>query len=63
MLQSPPNNPLKDIDLSVIVPLYNEEESVKPLYEKILGAVQPLELDFEILFVDDGSVDNTIPEA
>ncbi len=63
MLQSPPNNPLKDIDLSVIVPLYNEEESVGPLYEKILEAVQPLELNVEILFVDDGSVDNTIPEA
>ena len=63
MLQSSPDNPLKGIDLSVIVPLYNEEESVGPLYEKILEAVQPLELNFEILFVDDGSVDNTIPEA
>jgi len=63
MLPSSPNNSLKDIDLSVIVPLYNEEESVRPLYEKILEAVQPLELNVEILFVDDGSVDNTIPEA
>jgi len=63
MLQSPSSSSLKDIDLSVIVPLYNEEESVAPLYEKIMAAVQPLGLDVEILFVDDGSVDNTIPEA
>ena len=53
----------KELDLSVIVPLYNEEDSVALLYEKIVAAVQPLDLDYEILFVDDGSVDNTIPEA
>ena len=53
----------KELDLSVIVPLYNEEDSIALLYEKIVAAVQPLGLDYEILFVDDGSVDNTIPEA
>ena len=51
------------MDLSIIVPLYNEEASVKPLYEAIVKAVQPLGLEYEILFVDDGSRDNTIPEA
>ncbi|MGB7934979.1 MAG: glycosyltransferase, partial [Gammaproteobacteria bacterium] len=51
------------MDLSIIVPLYNEEASVQPLYEAIVKAVQPLGLEFEILFVDDGSRDNTIPEA
>ena len=56
-------NPQKQLDLSVIVPLYNEEDSVALLYKKIVQAIQPLELDYEILFVDDGSVDNTIPEA
>ena len=53
----------KELDLSVIVPLYNEEDSIALLYEKIVAAVQPLDLDYEILFVDDGSVDDTIPEA
>ena len=48
------------MDLSIIVPLYNEEESVIPLYNAIHQAVQPLNLDYEILFVDDGSKDNTI---
>ena len=51
------------MDLSVIVPLYNEEASVRPLYEAIISAVNPLELDYEILFVDDGSTDNTVREA
>ena len=51
------------MDLSIIVPLYNEEASVQPLYEAIVKSVQPLGLDYEILFVDDGSSDNTIPEA
>ena len=46
-------------DLSVIAPLYNEEESVVLLYEAIVRAIEPLHLDHEILFVDDGSRDNT----
>ena len=51
------------MELSVIVPLYNEEDSVELLYDAIVKAVQPLDIDYEILFVDDGSRDNTIPEA
>lgn len=46
-------------DLSVIVPLYNEEECVEPLYDAIRRVVEPLRLDHEILFVDDGSRDGT----
>ncbi len=51
------------MDLSVIVPLYNEEDSVGPMYEAIVEAVAPLKLDYEILFVDDGSVDGTFARA
>ena len=51
------------MELSIVVPLYNEEASVAPLYEAIVQAVQPLGIDYEILFVDDGSSDNTIPES
>ncbi len=50
-------------DLSVIVPLYNEEESVGPLHEAIVGALDPLGLEYEILFVDDGSKDATFRKA
>lgn len=50
-------------DLSVIAPLYNEEECVRPLYEAIVRVVEPLHLDHEILFVDDGSKDKTFQIA
>jgi len=49
----------KDIQLSVIVPLFNEEESAPLLYESITKAVKPLNIEYEILFVDDGSKDAT----
>ena len=47
------------MDLSVVVPVYNEELSVQPLYEAITKALNKLNLSYEILFVDDGSSDNT----
>jgi len=47
------------MELSIIVPLYNEEECVRPLYESIVRGVVPITDSFEILFVDDGSQDAT----
>jgi glycosyltransferase involved in cell wall biosynthesis len=47
-------------ELSVVVPLYNEEESLRPLYEAITRAVAPLGVSYEIVFVDDGSRDATV---
>ena len=47
------------MELSIIVPLYNEEECVRPLYEAIVRGVAPITDSFEILFVDDGSQDAT----
>lgn len=51
------------MDLSVIVPLYNEEECVTLLYEAIVKSVDTMGIDYEILFVDDGSKDHTVPIA
>ncbi|QBQ54386.1 glycosyltransferase family 2 protein [Nitrosococcus wardiae] len=47
------------MDLSIIVPLYNEEDSVIPLYEALVHTLNPLNLNYEILFIDDGSRDKT----
>jgi glycosyltransferase involved in cell wall biosynthesis len=47
-------------DLSIVVPLYNEEDSVRPMHAAITGAVEPLGISFEIVFVDDGSKDATV---
>ncbi len=45
--------------LSVVVPVYNEEESLFVMYEQIKAACEKSGEDFEILFVDDGSKDKT----
>jgi glycosyltransferase involved in cell wall biosynthesis len=49
--------------LSIIVPMYNEQESVTPLYRAIVSAVAPLGRTFEMVFVDDGSKDRTVAVA
>ena len=49
--------------LSVIVPLYNEQESVRPLYAAIVRALHASGLRFEMVFVDDGSKDRTVAVA
>jgi glycosyltransferase involved in cell wall biosynthesis len=47
------------MDLSIVVPLYNEEGSLKLLVEQLLAAVRPLAVPFELVLVDDGSRDGT----
>lgn len=49
--------------LSIIVPLFNEEENVGPMYEAIRQAVASLGRPVEIVFVDDGSRDRTFATA
>jgi glycosyltransferase involved in cell wall biosynthesis len=51
------------LDLSIIVPLYNEEESVVPLYRAVVAALDTLGLEYELIFVDDGSTDGTVAQA
>jgi glycosyltransferase involved in cell wall biosynthesis len=47
--------------LSVVVPLYNEEECVMPLYASLAEACDQLNVLYELIFVDDGSQDQTFP--
>jgi glycosyltransferase involved in cell wall biosynthesis len=49
--------------LSIIVPFYNESENIARMYNAILGAVEPLGVPFEMVFVDDGSKDDTLEIA
>ncbi|MGB5623258.1 MAG: glycosyltransferase family 2 protein, partial [Gammaproteobacteria bacterium] len=53
----------KDIAVSVAVPLYNEEESAPVLHQQLKDVLDTLNLEYEILFVDDGSSDNTFAVA
>ncbi|MFL6289417.1 MAG: glycosyltransferase family 2 protein, partial [Thermoanaerobaculia bacterium] len=48
------------MDLSIVIPLYNEEESVDALYAEVRAAAEGLGLDWELLLVDDGSTDGTV---
>jgi len=47
------------IYLSIVAPIYNEEESVESLLAAILDAAKDFYFSYEIIFVDDGSEDNT----
>lgn len=49
--------------LSIISPLYNEEGNVKELHRRIVDACRSLGKTFEIIFIDDGSTDNTIKDC
>jgi len=51
------------LQLSVIVPLYNEEETVETLHSVLHDALGCLEISYELVFVDDGSVDRTFARA
>ncbi|HEX9070028.1 MAG TPA: glycosyltransferase family 2 protein [Ktedonobacterales bacterium] len=47
------------VALSIVVPTYNEEQSVRPLYEQLITALSAIGKSYEIIFVDDGSSDST----
>ena len=47
------------LNLSVVVPLYNEEESLPHLVVQLLSALRPTDETFELVLVDDGSSDRT----
>ena len=46
-------------EVSIVVPVYNEEENVLPLHQKIKAAMDELGLSYEVLYVDDGSRDHS----
>jgi len=45
--------------LSIVIPLYNEKESLSPLVDAIIAALKPAGCDYEIVFIDDGSGDGS----
>lgn len=47
-------------NLSLVVPVYNEEENLRSLLDAIHGALDPLPRTWEVVFVDDGSVDASL---
>ena len=48
--------------ISIVIPVYNEQDSIMPLAKKLHTVLESLPHDYEIIFVDDGSVDQTYEE-
>ena len=46
--------------LSVVIPVYNEEESLPELFASLESALKEFDGDYEYVFVDDGSVDGSL---
>ena len=59
-MQQRKDEPMNDtVELSIVIPLFNEEECVEPLYAQLKEALEPLEQSYEIIIVDDGSTDRS----
>lgn len=48
------------MEISVLIPVYNEEGNVKPLHRKVSKELRKITGSYEILFIDDGSTDRTL---
>jgi len=49
-----------EVDLSVVVPVYNEAESLEPLYHRLQEVLDQMNRSYEVLLVDDGSSDGSL---
>lgn len=50
------------MDLSIVIPVFNEKGNVSELHRRIIQALNPLHRAYEVIFVDDGSDDGTFEE-
>jgi len=48
------------MELSLIIPCYNEQESLPIFYEEVTRVCRSLQCDYQLIFVNDGSKDNTL---
>ena len=49
---------MNQLDISIIVPIFNEEGSINELYNELASSI-PHNLDYEIIFINDGSQDDS----
>ncbi len=54
---------MKTLELSIILPCFNEQENLKRIPAELLPVLKDLKKDFEIIIVDDGSTDNSVKET
>ncbi|HJP19396.1 MAG TPA: glycosyltransferase [Nitrospinota bacterium] len=47
------------IDISVVIPIYNEAKNIRELYDRLLASITSISPRYELIFIDDGSTDNS----
>jgi dolichol-phosphate mannosyltransferase len=53
---------LKNLEISIVVPLYNEEKNIRLMYDRLVSSILKITSNFEIIYVNDGSNDNSFLE-
>lgn len=48
--------------ISIVIPVFNEAENIKPLYDEVVSVLEAMRKDYEIIFVNDGSRDSSQQE-
>ncbi|RME04614.1 MAG: glycosyltransferase [Planctomycetota bacterium] len=52
-------SPSQDLELSIVVPIYNEKENIQPFFEELKSVLDGYKKSYEIIFIDDGSADGS----
>ena len=50
---------MKNVDLSIIVPFYNEKDNLPKLHQELLSTLAQTKLNCEVIYVNDGSLDQS----
>ena len=56
------NDVLKSPEISIVVPLYNEEKNIRLMHDRLVSSILKITSNFEIIYVNDGSKDNSFLE-
>jgi glycosyltransferase involved in cell wall biosynthesis len=59
-IKAAPSTPEHHPELSVVIPVFNEEENITVLYSRLTAVLEDTHIDYEIIFVDDGSNDGSL---
>jgi polyisoprenyl-phosphate glycosyltransferase len=59
-IKAAPSTPEHQPELSVVIPVFNEQENITVLHSRLTTVLEGIHIDYEIIFVDDGSNDNSL---